>query len=60
MHKDYTPYEGPTLANQNSRKLVVFDRKLDGSHSLYAKYFAKYQRVMMHSCFDIIVFILFQ
>ena len=24
---DYTPYEGPNLANQTSRRLRVFDRK---------------------------------
>ena len=28
----YMPYEGPSLANQNSRKLEVYDRKLDGNH----------------------------
>ena len=32
MHR-YTPYEGPSLANHNSRKLGVFGRKLQGSHS---------------------------
>ena len=31
----YTPYEGPNLANQENRKLVVFDRKLEESYSLY-------------------------
>ena len=31
----YTPYEGPSLADQNSRKLGVFNRKLEGSHSIY-------------------------
>ena len=25
-----TPYEGPSVANEGSRKLVVFDRKLGG------------------------------
>ena len=29
----YTSYEGLNLANQISRKLVVFDRKLEGIHS---------------------------
>ena len=29
----YTPYEGPNLANQKSRKLGVFGQKLGGSHS---------------------------
>ena len=46
--KHYTLYEGLNLSNKNSRKLVVFDRKLEGSHSLYYGHFAKYQRVMMH------------
>ena len=27
----HTPYEGPILANQASRKLGVFDRKLEGT-----------------------------
>ena len=27
----YTPYEDPFLANQKSRKLGVFDRKLEGA-----------------------------
>ena len=27
--RPYTPYEGPNLANQKSRMLVVFDRKLE-------------------------------
>ena len=31
----YTPYEGPTLANKISRKLGVFDRKLEGILSLF-------------------------
>ena len=43
----YMPYEGSNLAHQKSRKLVVFDRKLEGSHSPYYSYFAKYKRVMM-------------
>ena len=30
-----TPYEGPNLANRISRKLGVFDRKLEGSHSVF-------------------------
>ena len=30
-----TPYEGFNLANQKNRKLVVFDRKLAGRHSLH-------------------------
>ena len=29
-----TSYEGPSLANQKSRKLGVFDRKLEGHHSI--------------------------
>ena len=28
------PYESPTLAIQINRKLGVFDRKLEGSHSI--------------------------
>ena len=31
---EYRLYEGPELANQNNRKLGVFDRKLEGSCSL--------------------------
>ena len=40
----YTPYEGSKVANQMSRKLRVFDRKLEGSHSLFCTYFDKYWR----------------
>ena len=40
----YTPYEGSNLASQMSRKLEVFDRKLEGSHSLFCTYFDKYWR----------------
>ena len=29
----YTPYEGPILANQISRKVGLFARKLEVSHS---------------------------
>ena len=29
-----TSYEVPSLANQNSRKLGVFDRKLEENHSI--------------------------
>ena len=36
----YTPYENPNLANQNRRKLMVFDRKLKGTHSLFYSYLA--------------------
>ena len=35
----YTPHEGPTSANQNKRKLGVFDRKLEGSHSMFYCHF---------------------
>ena len=31
----HIPLEGHNLANQNSRKLGVFDRKLVGSHSTF-------------------------
>ena len=36
------PYEGPNSANQINRKLGVFGRKLEGSHSQYYHYFDKY------------------
>ena len=29
----YTPYDGPSVANQNSQNLGVFDQKLEGNHS---------------------------
>ena len=35
VQEKYTPYDGPDLANQTSRWLGVFDRKLEGSHSLF-------------------------
>ena len=35
---DYTPYEGLNLANQISRKFGVFDRKLEGNHSIFHRY----------------------
>ena len=38
----YTPYEGLILANQNSRKLGVFDRKLLASYVYCSCYFDKY------------------
>ena len=31
----YTPYKGSNLANQISRKLGVFDRKLDGRDFIF-------------------------
>ena len=34
----YTPYEGLNLANQISRKLGIFDRKLDENHSIFHCY----------------------
>ena len=40
----YTPYEGPNLTNMNSRKLGVFNRKLEGSHSPFHCHFDKYKR----------------
>ena len=43
-HFRYTPYEVSNLANQNSRKLGVFNRKLEGSHSLFHSHFDKYYR----------------
>ena len=33
-----TPYEGLNLANQISRKLGVFDRKLEGNHYTFHCY----------------------
>ena len=38
----YMSYEGPRLANENSRKLGVFHRKLEGNHSIFYQYFDKY------------------
>ena len=38
----YTPYEGPNLANQKSRKLGVFGRKLEGSYSHSFHFFDRY------------------
>ena len=35
----YTPYEGLSIANQISRKLAVFYRMLQGSHSIFECYF---------------------
>ena len=34
----YTPYEGLSLANQISRKLGIFERKLEGNHSIFHCY----------------------
>ena len=34
----YTPYEGLNLDNQISRKLGVFDRKLEGNHFIFHCY----------------------
>ena len=31
---NYTRYEGPSLANQNGWMLRVFNRKLEGNHSI--------------------------
>ena len=36
--KSYTSYEGLHLPNQISRKLGVFDRKLEGNHSIFHCY----------------------
>ena len=41
--REYTRYEGLSLANQNNRKLGVFDRKLEERHYLVHCYFEKYQ-----------------
>ena len=40
----YTPNEGLDIANLINRKLGVFDRKLDGSHSILYCYFDIYQK----------------
>ena len=34
----YTQYEGLNLANQMSRKVGVFDRKLEKNHSIFYCY----------------------
>ena len=39
------PYESPTLTNQIDRKLGVFDRKLEGSHSISPGYFDTFLRI---------------
>ena len=36
---ELTSYEGLNMANRKSQKLVVFGRKLEGSHSLFYCYF---------------------
>ena len=38
LFKGYTPYEGLNLDNQISRKLGVFDRKLEGNHFIFHCY----------------------
>ena len=45
----YTPHEGPTLGNQNSRRLGISDLKLEESHCLFECYFEKYQRKYSNS-----------
>ena len=43
-----TPYEGAILANQNGRKLGVFDRKLEGSPIHFEKHLGKlYNNVIL-------------
>ena len=39
------PYEGSVTANQNGRKLDVWDRKLKGSHSIYRIYWTDICRI---------------
>ena len=41
----YTQHNGLNLANQKGRKLRVFDRKLEGSHSLFRCYFDKNETI---------------
>ena len=38
----YTPYEGLNVASQKTRKLGVFGRKFEGSHSPFYCYFDTY------------------
>ena len=38
----YTQYEGLNLANEKSRTLEIFDRKLEGNHYLFYSYFNNY------------------
>ena len=38
----YTSYEGPSVANHNSRKLGIFGRKLEENHSPFCWYFDQY------------------
>ena len=47
----YTRYEDTIPANQNDRKLKVYDRKLEGSHSIFYSYFAKYVSKTMWKMF---------
>ena len=35
MGVEYTLYEGPSEANKSSRKLGIFDRKLEGKHCTF-------------------------
>ena len=44
--EQYTPYEGLDFANQRTRKLGVFGRKLKGSNSPFYCYFDKYVRTL--------------
>ena len=39
----YTPYEGPNPTDLYIGKLGVYDRKLEGKHSLFYCYFDKYK-----------------
>ena len=42
-------YNNPILANQTNRKLGIFDRKLEGSHSIYIAIY----RQVTEQCDDI-------
>ena len=44
--EQYTPYEGLDLANQRTRKLGVFGRKLKGSNSPFYCYFDQNVRTL--------------
>ena len=42
------PYEGHNVTNENSRKMVAFDRKLEGHSCPFCSYFDEYQSVMIN------------
>ena len=50
LYPPYKPYEGLSFTNQISRKLGVFDRKLEGSHSIKYYHFDVSQTEMTQQC----------